>query len=271
MRGKMKFKKKLCLFLLILFVGFWLVGCKKTVLNIYNNAGEMITILDLEVGEESTLEAMLIPKEESVTVTWDSEHPVIASIDQNGSVIALSQGQTTITATYTVPDKEPISAEVIVTVTGELAITIKNETLEAVEELELVIGETISLSTQITPSEEIVLSSWTSSDLSTVYVDSGGNVTALSVGSATITATYSYHEYLELSDEIVVTAKNLSYQTEKISITGRNVVMIGKTIDLKGEIYPNLFLMKLYGQQTMRILPLLHQKESCLVKASELY
>ena len=63
---------------------------------------------------------MLIPKEESVTVTWDSEHPVIASIDQNGSVIALSQGQTTITATYTVPDKEPISAEVIVTVTGEL-------------------------------------------------------------------------------------------------------------------------------------------------------
>ncbi|HPL55171.1 MAG TPA: phosphodiester glycosidase family protein [Bacilli bacterium] len=235
----MKFKKKLCLFLLVLFVGFWLVGCKKTVLNIYNNAGEMITILDLEVGEESTLEAMLIPKEESVTVTWDSEHPVIASIDQNGSVIALSQGQTTITATYTVPDKEPISAEVIVTVTGELAITIQNETLEAVEELELVIGETISLSTQITPSEEIVLSSWTSSDLSTIYVDSGGNVTALSVGSATITATYSYHEYLELSDEIVVTAKNLSYQTEKISITGRNVVMIGKTIDLKGEIYPN--------------------------------
>ena len=65
----MKFKKKLCLFLLVLFVGFWLVGCKKTVLNIYNNAGEMITILDLEVGEESTLEAMLIPKEESVTVT----------------------------------------------------------------------------------------------------------------------------------------------------------------------------------------------------------
>ena len=48
-------------------------------------------------------------------------------------------------------------------------ITIQNEALEAVEELELVIGETISLSTQITPSEEIVLSSWTSSDLSTIY------------------------------------------------------------------------------------------------------
>ena len=231
----MKLEKKICSFLLVLFVSFWLIGCQKTTLMISDNSGEVVTNLNLEVGEEETLSAVLMPKAESVTVTWNSEHQSIVSIDEDGLLVALSQGQTTITATYGDQDNKPIIAEVVINVTGELAITIDYD----VDKLELVIGTSLSLSTLLTPSDEVVIASWTSSDLSIVYADSTGNITALAGGSATITATYSYHELLLLTDEIVITAIDQSYQTEKISIAGRNVVMVGKTINLSGEIYPN--------------------------------
>ena len=235
----MKLEKKISIFLIVLFIGFWLVGCQKTSLVIQDNRGEVITAYDLDVSEEVTLVAILMPKAETVMVTWSSEHPTIASVDENGLLVALSQGQTTIMATYAMEDKDPITTLLSIEVSGQMMLEIQNEADIAITDFELVIGKVESLSTTLKPNHERVAATWTSSDLSIVYVDSTGKITALSTGSAIITATYSYHEYLVLTEEVEVTTISQSYQTEKISIAGRNVVVIGKTISLSGIISPN--------------------------------
>lgn len=55
----------------------------------------------LDVGESLTLKATAYPSPtRSVSVTWKSDRPEVATVDQNGKVTALRQGYTLITATY---------------------------------------------------------------------------------------------------------------------------------------------------------------------------
>lgn len=55
----------------------------------------------LDVGDTLSLTASAYPTpKESVSVTWQSDRPEVATVDQDGKVTALRQGYTLITATY---------------------------------------------------------------------------------------------------------------------------------------------------------------------------
>ena len=117
--------------------------------------------------------------------TWTSSAPAVAAVDSAGQLSALSVGAATVTAAL-----NGISGMMGVTVTDavltSLAVTPPTATLPRGTSVDLVATGTFSdtttqdLSTQVT---------WSSSAPAVAAVSSAGAVTALSLGTATITAT----------------------------------------------------------------------------------
>lgn len=135
--------------------------------------------MDLTVGNSQQLTATTTPA--SVGVTWSSSNPAIATVDNNGNVTAIGEGQTVITAT--INDGSNISASCTVNVTNPVISEITlNKTSDS-----LTIGQTDNLVATTTPSNTVV--NWSSSDSSIATVDSNGKVTGIKAGTVTITAT----------------------------------------------------------------------------------
>ena len=122
------------------------------------------------------------------TVTWSSSDPAVATVE-NGTVTGLAIGTTTITATA---GTETATCEVSV-VYGYLSIG-ANSNNSSVTTVNLVLGvhptETLIASVEDGDFVEVenAVVTWTSSNPSVATVDNNGTVTAVSVGTATITA-----------------------------------------------------------------------------------
>ena len=136
--------------------------------------------LALKPGETTTLTATVKPDNATnKTVTWSSSDSGIASVDETGKVIAITEG----TATITVKAEEK-TAECKVTV----FIPVTSIELDKTE-LALNPGETATLVATIKPdnaTDKTVI--WTSSDSSIASVDNTGKVTAVKEGSVSISA-----------------------------------------------------------------------------------
>ena len=157
--------------------------CKVTVNPIL---AESITLdkteLSLTIGETDKLTATVLPEDVTdKTVTWSTSDAVIATVDTEGNVTAVAVGEATITATC--GDK---TATCKVTVSPILAESI---TIDKTE-LSLTIGETEKLTATVLPEDVTDKTvTWSTSDASIATVDAEGNVKAIAVGEATITAT----------------------------------------------------------------------------------
>ncbi len=140
--------------------------------------------LTLEATMFETLIATINPNNTSdaKTLRWHSSNPEVASVTQDGKVVAITKGTTTITVT-TSNDKSA-TCEVIVT------IPIKNVTLNKTN-LSLKVSASETLIATINPldtSDDKTLT-WSSSDDNVAKVDSSGKVIARASGSAIITVT----------------------------------------------------------------------------------
>lgn len=143
------------------------------------------TSLSLVVGESSTLTATISPSNvTNGTVTWTSTNTSVATVDGSGTVTAKAAG-TTIKATTA--DGTNLSASCSVTVTKApilaTSITISPSQLDMVEGDEAYLNATVLPSNTDNPG---VL--WSSSNQNVATVNSSGKVTAISLGTATITA-----------------------------------------------------------------------------------
>ncbi len=139
------------------------------------------TAAEMTVGEEITLAASVTI--DGTELQWSSSDATVASVT-DGKVTALKAGTATITVT-TADGGSSASCEVTVNAfTGEVTgVTI--DKYSAV----LKIGDTLTLTAVITPSNATDTNvTWTSSD-ATVASVAGGTVTALKVGTATIAVT----------------------------------------------------------------------------------
>lgn len=69
--------------------------------------------VSLQIGQSEQLEATILPENTTdKTVTWTSSNPTVATVDETGKVIALADGETTITATVgTVSDTCVVTVE----------------------------------------------------------------------------------------------------------------------------------------------------------------
>ena len=112
-------------------------------------------------------------------VTWTSDNPYVASVDQKGRISAHAAGSTYIRATLETGTQRRIT----VTVTGN---PVTELTLDAIT-IELEVGETAQLNYTMNPEADDKRVKWTSDDTGVATVDNSGKVTAVGGGVATVT------------------------------------------------------------------------------------
>lgn len=138
--------------------------------------------LDLNGTKEETLVATTKP--EGLELTWSVADDKVATVDsKTGKVTAVAIGETIVTATA--PDGTTATCKVTVkdTTKGETKLTLNKTQLE----LDLSGTKEEQLKATVEPTDMEV--TWTSSNIKVATVDSKtGKVTAVGVGSATITA-----------------------------------------------------------------------------------
>ena len=160
-------------------------------------------IVNCEVGDTYEYDIICTPTNAAVQeYNWVSSNPSVATVDSNGKVVALSRGETTISATTTDGSNLTIKDSFIVMQPDVIATSINLNQTTA----NLNIGELLTLSASILPETTTDKSvTWSSSDKSIASVENGV-VTAIAPGKATITATTADGSNLSASCEITVVA-----------------------------------------------------------------
>ena len=135
----------------------------------------------LHVGDTTTLVATVEPVHTAdKRVTWQSSNEAVATVDQNGEVTATGLGHATVTVTTTdggFTDACQINV-VGKPVTG-VCLNTRQETLQ--------IGDTVTLLAEVEPADAADMRLlWQSSNEAVATVDQNGLVSAVSIGSATI-------------------------------------------------------------------------------------
>lgn len=140
----------------------------------------------LVVGDSIQLVAEVTPTDAlDQTLTWSSDEPTIASVDQNGKVTALEEGFAVITAEAS----NGVLNTVTVNVTADSVPATAIELIST--ELDTVVGDmnNIGAGLSIEPADCTDVPVWTTSDPDVATVTADGKVTSIGAGSATITVT----------------------------------------------------------------------------------
>ena len=188
------------------------------------------TTLSLLQGESDLLTATITPNNATdKTITWATSDPNVATVE-NGLVTAMGVGSATITATTT--NGKTASCEVIVSakIINVESISLNKTTLSLVE------GESDSLTATITPNNATDKTiTWSSSNSNVATVENG-LVTAIGVGSATITATTTNGK--TASCEVIVSARIIN--VESISLNKTTLSLLeGESDSLTATISPS--------------------------------
>lgn len=156
----------------------------------------------LNVGETQELTAVVAPSNATnKTVTWASSDPAVATV-KDGVVTAVGKGTATITVTT---EDGNHTAACTITVKLPVSKVTLNETSTA-----LVVGSTKQLIATVEPANaDDSTVTWKSGDTNVATVDQNGNVTAVGVGSTTITATAGGKS---ATCTVIVTAKPVPIQ-----------------------------------------------------------
>ena len=178
--------------------------------------------LFLTKGQSYTLKATVVPDNATnKTVQWTTSNASVATVDQNGTVNAISSGNATITASA--GDKSATCAvSVIIPVTSitlnKTSLTLEKGSYEVL---------TATVSPQNATNKEV---KWTSSDDAVASVDNGV-VTAHKAGDATITASVAdFSATCKVSVIVPVTSITLS----SLELT----MKVGETALLEATILP---------------------------------
>ena len=157
---------------------------------------------ELYVGEEETIVATIIPQG-TKSATFASSDETIATVDNNGKVVAIKAGSATITATV---DK----------ITAQCTVTVYNKATAIaldIQSIDMYSGETHTLVVTATPSEGIRKASFATLDEKVATVDENGVITAVGAGSTTITATLD-----DVTASVTVTVIKVAFEQQNYSL-----------------------------------------------------
>lgn len=135
--------------------------------------------LNLSVGKEQTLTAVVSPgTSEGLMFEWASANPEIASVSENGVVLAVAPGQTVVSVSC-----QGKRDECRVTVTEAVdKVTVTPSTGE------VLIGQTLSLEAKVEPAEIDAPVTWTSTNEDIATVSDDGVVTGVATGTVIVMA-----------------------------------------------------------------------------------
>ena len=181
----------------------------------------------MEVADEKTLSVSYVPGYFNVggELTWTSADETIATVDETGKVMALSEGEVTITATL--KENAEVSASCTITV-----VPLQPGIRLAETEGSLNVGETFTLEPRYVLLDEVMDTlAFVSSDETVATVDQTGSITAIAPGTAEITI--SCGEYSAVYTVTVL------LPAERITITGESDSMnVKDTMDLTVQFTP---------------------------------
>lgn len=191
-------------------------------ISVYNVLVSPSTV-ELTVGETFQLSANVEPSNaDDQKVNWISNDPSIATVDDNGLVTAVGNGEIDVTA---ISNDGGYQANVLVTVTGALPIINVYHVIVAPTLIDLNVGESQQLTATVEPSNATDQSvEWISNDTSIATVDANGMVTAVGKGEIDVTAITSDGGY-QASATI-----NVASETDEIDVY--NVVVAPSTVSL---------------------------------------
>lgn len=202
--------------------------CKVTIINPMTGISLNKSTLSLNKGETATITASKVPVDatDSTPITFSSSNEAIATVDEKGVVTAVSNGETTITATC-----GAFTATCKVTVENLLTGLKIDKTLVTIDK-----DQTIQLNVQKEPidtsnTDAIV---WKSSDEKIATVDENGLVTGIGNGKTTIIASCGS---FEVTCEVTVLV-----HIESIQITNGDITLYkGQSEDLNVNFNPTDF------------------------------
>lgn len=207
--------------------------------------------LTLERGMSERLTATVYPATaDDRSVRWTSSDERVVTVDTEGVATAVSAGTATVTATTN--DGTDLTASCVVTVTPKRAESISLDR----DELTLERGASERLTATVLPSDADNRSvTWASSDEDVATVDAGGIVTAISAGTATVTATTNDGTNLSASCIVTVpdaTAVN-NVTDNPIQVYGRNgeIVLEGLTEGMSFYVYDVIGRRIYYGSENV--------------------
>lgn len=197
------------------------------------------THVDAIAGSKTPLTAVAYDAAQNAlagrTINWTSSNQSVATVDANGMITAVAAGSATITgtsegksdaATVTVTQGPvvsvvvtPDSVAMFVTQTTQLAATARDAT-----------GAPVAGTTIV----------WSSSNTSVASVSSDGVVTAVSAGSATITATANGHSGTTAVTVTTVPVASVSVSPSTVSLSpGGSTTLSAAAKDANGNVLPN--------------------------------
>lgn len=144
-----------------------------------------LTGCTVEKGLTTAVTAAFTPANADKRVTWSSDDPAIAAVDENGVVTGVSVGTTTIRAVTA--DGVEGTCQVTVAPRRADAITLDRDAVY----LSLENGTPVSLAVTSEPADATLDLSWSSSDEAVAAV-ADGVITPVAAGTAVITVTDSY-------------------------------------------------------------------------------
>ena len=137
----------------------------------------------LEIGNSTNFTASALPSYTCQDVNWSSSNSSIAIVDANGKVTGVTTGFATITATSTLNGAVYDSKQIEIVTVAVTSVTISGNT-------SMTINNTLQLSVEVLPTDATNSNvNWQSSNPLIASVSSNGLVSAVGVGSVTITAT----------------------------------------------------------------------------------
>lgn len=170
----------------------------------------------LAIGESLALSATVLPAEASQAVTWASDNESVATVDDQGNVTAVAPGIANITATTT--DGSNLSATAVITVQTPLATSIELDQ----HDITIVLGESAKLNATILPAMAAQVPAWASDNEQVATVDQEGKVTAVNIGTSTITATTNDGSNLSATCRVTVVAP----QAQEISLNKSELELV---------------------------------------------
>ncbi|MCR5847057.1 MAG: leucine-rich repeat protein [Lachnospiraceae bacterium] len=188
------------------------------------------TTATLNVGEKTTVKTTVLPEDASnKKVKWSTSNKNIATVDSKGNITAIAPGTATITATAA--DGSGKKATCKVTVKQPVTEITLNKT-----SLKLAINKTETLTPSVKPENASNKNvKWTTTNAKVAKVDSKGKVTAVGVGTATITATAADGSGVKATCKVTVVKMVTKVTLDKTEVW----LHVGDTDTFKATVAPS--------------------------------